>query len=116
MEEGSGFGVEGSGFVVEGFGFRVEGSGFGVEGARCRLSRRPEAGPLPLLGSAALVRSGFRWPAGGPRVREPWPGSLDWEDCVRVADPTRPLPRGVVAFCSVTAGVCSGACLGLLHF
>lgn len=91
--------------MVGGSGFVAEGSGFGVEGARCRLSRRPEAGPLPLRG-----------PAGGPRVREPWAGSLDWEGWESAAGPTRPLPRGVAAFCSVTAGVCSGACLGLLHF
>lgn len=99
-----------------GSGFVAEGSGFGVEGVRCRLSRRPETGPLPLRGSAGLTLSGIRWPAGGPRVREPWAGSLDWEVCERATGPTRLLPRGVAAFCSVTAGVCSGACLGLLHF
>lgn len=97
-------------------GFGVEVSGFVVEVVRCRLSRRPEAVPLPLRGSAGLARSGIRWPAGGPRVREPWEEeSLDWEVSAR-ADPTRPLLRGVAPFCSVTAGVCSGVCLGLLHF
>lgn len=94
----------------------MEVSGFVVEGVRCLLSRRPEAGPLPLRGSAGLDRSRIRWPAGGPRVREPWAEeSLDWEMSVR-AGPTRPLPRGVAPFCSVTAGLCSGVCLGLLHF
>lgn len=100
--------------VAEGFG--VEDSGFVVEVARCRLTRRPEAGPLPLRGSPGLGRSEIRWLAGGPRVREPWAEeTLDWKGSVR-AGPTRPLPRGVAAFCSVTAGVCSGVCLGLLHF